>query len=121
MTADEIVRSMIAALERKDLTAAIGMMTEDVEYDNVPIGKVHGHDGVTGAFQPFLAGCGRVEWVIHHQAATGGDVTNERTDRFELGDRWAEVDVAGLFVVRDGKVALWRDDFDLAAAQRELS
>jgi limonene-1,2-epoxide hydrolase len=29
--------------------------------------------------------------------------------------------VAGLFIVRDGKIVLWRDYFDLGAFQRAMS
>ena len=29
--------------------------------------------------------------------------------------------MAGLFVLRDGKIALWRDYFDLAHAREQLS
>ena len=42
-------------------------------------------------------------------------VMNERVDRFLMPTGWLEVAVAGLFVVRDGKIVLWRDYFDLAA------
>jgi limonene-1,2-epoxide hydrolase len=121
MTADETVRAMIAALERKDVAAAVEMMTDDVEYDNVPMGKVHGRDGVSASLQPFLNGCSRIEWIIHHQAATGDVVMNERTDRFEIKGRWAEAHCAGLFVLRGGKIALWRDYFDLPTVQAELA
>ncbi|NDC91903.1 MAG: limonene-1,2-epoxide hydrolase, partial [Acidimicrobiia bacterium] len=37
---------------------------------------------------------------------------NERTDRFQIDGRWVELDVAGLFVVNESKIALWRDYFD---------
>jgi limonene-1,2-epoxide hydrolase len=39
---------------------------------------------------------------------------NERVDRFRVGDRWADLPVAGVFEVNaDGKIVLWRDYFDL--------
>ena len=44
---------------------------------------------------------------------------NERLDRFQLGGGWVEVPVAGLFVLRDGRIALWRDYFDLATYRRQ--
>lgn len=121
MTPLETVNAMIAALERKDLAAAITYMTDDIEYDNVPMRAVHGHAEVVASLEPFLAGCGDVEWVIKHEAASGDVVMNERVDRFQFGERWAEIAVAGLFVLRDGKVALWRDYFDLGAATAALS
>lgn len=120
-TSLETVNALIRALEQRDVETALTFMTEDVEYDNVPMGKVFGHDGVRQSLAPFLANCSEVEWVIHHEAATGDTVMNERTDRFRFPHKWAEVQVAGLFVLRDGKVALWRDYFDLAHAREQLS
>jgi len=45
-------------------------------------------------------------------SAPGDVVLNERSDRFRSGDRWFELPVAGVFVVRDGRIQLWRDYFD---------
>jgi limonene-1,2-epoxide hydrolase len=44
---------------------------------------------------------------------------NERTDRFLVDGRWVEIPIAAVFVVRDGKVALWRDYFDLETYRRQ--
>jgi len=113
MTPGQIVTAFIAAIEHKDLDAACALVTEDCEYDNVPMAKVYGPEGLRTVLGPFLGACGSVDWVVHHQAETGDVVMNERTDRFEMGGRWVELGVAGLFVLRDGKIALWRDYFDL--------
>lgn len=121
MNPEQTVTAFIQALERKDLDTACTFLTDDVEYDNVPIAKVYGPEAVATTLGPFFGMCSGIEWVIHHQAATGDVVMNERSDRFEIGGRWVELDVAGLFVLRDGKIALWRDYFDLAAFQRMMS
>ena len=121
MTAEQIVTAMIDAIERKDLDAAVGYMSDDIEYDNVPMGKVFGPDGVRQALEPFLARYGSVEWRILHQVASDDVVMNERIDRFEASTGWVEIAVVGLFEVVDGKVRLWRDYFDLAAATSALS
>ena len=44
---------------------------------------------------------------------------NERTDRFLANGRWAELPVAGVFVVRDGKIAIWHDYFDLDTIMKQ--
>ena len=107
---------MIGAIERKDLDEAVTYMADDIEYDNVPMGKVFGPAAVRTTLEPFLARCRSASWEILHQAASGDTVMNERIDRFEIGDRWVAVAVAGVFVVRDGRVVLWRDYFDLASS-----
>jgi limonene-1,2-epoxide hydrolase len=118
---DEVVRAFVAAIERKEIDAALALVADDVVYDNVPIGTVTGPDGIRGALSRLLGTAEQIEWVTRHQVSTGDVVMNERLDRFQLGDRWVEVPVAGLFVLRDGRIALWRDYFDLATYRRQTS
>ena len=40
-------------------------------------------------------------------------------DRFRFGDKRVELPCAGVFEIRDGKIAVWRDYFDLATWQRQ--
>jgi limonene-1,2-epoxide hydrolase len=126
MTPGEIVTRFIHAVEAKDVDAALGLVDGQIEYDNVPMGKVSGPEGVRTLLEPFLAGCTAVEWIVHHQVEHdegdgGGTVMNERTDRFQMGDRWVELPVAGLFRLRDGRITLWRDYFDDATFRRQLA
>lgn len=112
----DVVNHFIAAIERFDLEHALTHLTDDCEYDNVPMGKVVGRDQVRATLEPFVSRFDEVVWVVHHQVASGnldhGVVMNERLDRFRAGDRWLDLPVAGLFVVRHGQIALWRDYFD---------
>jgi limonene-1,2-epoxide hydrolase len=124
-SAADVVTSFIAACERLDLDAAIDHLSDDVEYWNVPMPKVFGHDGVRGVLEPFLAPFDRIEWPVSHLVADGtaesGTVFTERVDRFGKGDLWLELPVAGLFLIRDGKIAVWRDYFDLNGFMTELA
>ncbi len=121
MSPEEIVNAFIGALERLDVDTALTFVADDVEYDNVPMGKVFGPDGVRATLTPFIGSCTEVEWRILHQAASGDVVMNERIDRFHMPKGWIEVAVAGLFVVHDGKITLWRDYFDLGAATAAMA
>ena len=60
---------------------------------------------------PFLKDLARVEWEIRRTYTIGQIVINERVDRFiaKPGGRSMHFEIAGLFVVRDGKIELWRD------------
>jgi len=115
-TPDSFIRSFTASLAAKNIDAASAMISNDCEYDNVPITKVFGRAAIEQTLGGFLAECSAYEWIIHHQVASGdlehGVVMNERTDRFQIDGRWVELDVAGLFVVSESKIALWRDYFD---------
>ena len=119
-TPAETVRKFIAALERKDLEAAVTLLADECEYDNVPMAKVHGPAAVRAVLEPFLAGCARIEWVVHREAATGSIVFNERTDRFEMAHGWVEIAVTGVWEVSGGRITLWRDYFDLATFRAQM-
>ncbi len=116
----DIVTALIEACERRDLDAVCALVTDDIEYDNVPIGKVHGPDGVRSVLSGGVtAAASQVEWVVHRQVENGDTVMNERTDRFLVDGRWIEIPIAAVFEVRDGRVALWRDYFDLESYRRQ--
>lgn len=116
---DQIVAAMIAACCAKDIDAVLGYFHTDARYHNIPIEPVTGHAGIRGSLEPFLAMAKAVDWVIHHSVCNTtssgtGIVMNERTDRFLMADGWVELPVMGVFEVRDGKIAHWRDYFDMA-------
>jgi limonene-1,2-epoxide hydrolase len=121
MSPDETVTAFIRAIEAKDLDAAMALLADDVEYDNVPMPTVHGVDKTRTLLDSFVATSDEVEWVVHRQIVDGRQVMNERTDRFRSGDRWVEIPVAGIWEVVDGRITLWRDYFDLQGMMDQLA
>lgn len=115
-TPDELVRTFIAALVARNLDAAASMVTDDFEYDNVPMGKTFGPDGLRNTLGGFFGMCTAIDWQILRQTSSGdmahGIVLNERDDRVEIHGRWATLPVAGVFEIVNGKLTLWRDYFD---------
>ena len=65
MTPLEIVEEFISALERKDMNAAISLLAEDCEYDNVPMGKIFGAENVREMLGPMIENCSNVDWPVH--------------------------------------------------------
>lgn len=120
MTPIETVRSFIASIEHRDIDAALALVADDCEYDNVPMSKMIGIDAIRSGLGPFLAACSTVEWTIVHEAATDGVVFNERVDRFVMPHGEIAIPVSGVWEVVDGKITLWRDYFDLATFQRQM-
>ena len=120
-----LVTRFIENIEQSRFTAAMDLVSDDCEYDNVPFNKVFGKEAIVSVLSEFPAAATHVEWLIHHQVSSGdmhhGVVMNERTDRFEIDDRWIELDIAGLFVVSEGKIALWRDYFDKESFTKALA
>lgn len=121
MTPEEIVDEFIRRIEARDLDAAFELCHDDVVYDNVPMPTAEGKEAALAMLGPFAAMATEIQWVVHRQAAAGDVVLNERTDRFHIGDRWVEIAVAGVFEIRDGRIALWRDYFDLGQFNQQLT
>ena len=116
-TVDEFIRRVVAV----DLDGAAELVSDDLEYDNVPIGKVSGPEGLKSFLSAMVSGIDEVVFVVHRQTAAGNTVMNERTDRFRLGENWIDLPVAGVFEVgHDGKIVLWRDYFDAATFYSQL-
>ncbi len=121
MGAEEIVNEFMARVVRMDLDAACELVSDDVEYDNVPIAKVIGPDGIKSVLGQMVGMVDEVDWVIHRQVAAGSLVLNERTDRFGKDGKWIELPVAGVFEVIDGRITLWRDYFDMTTFTDQLT
>jgi limonene-1,2-epoxide hydrolase len=98
------------------------VLTQDALYENVPISVLTGHDEIRGMLEGFLGSATKVAWEVLHQVEQGSIVMNERIDRFVMADgKRIELRVAGVFEVRDGKVAVWRDYFDLAEFTNQMA
>jgi limonene-1,2-epoxide hydrolase len=121
MTPIETVRAFMTAAAKRDYDTALGLMTDDVEYQNMPLPPVHGTAGVKDTLEMLLASAESSEWVVHREVASDNLVMNERTDRFLVGGRWLELPVAGVFELRDGRIALWRDYFDLETIMKQMA
>lgn len=122
MTPEETVDEFIRRVVSLDIEGAAELVAEDLEYDNVPMGKVHGPEAMKEFLAAMVNGIDEVQFVTHRQVAAGRLVLNERTDRFRLGERWIDLPVAGVFeVADDGRIVLWRDYFDNATFVDQLN
>jgi limonene-1,2-epoxide hydrolase len=121
MTPLETVNAFMTAAAKRDYDAALPLLTEDVEYQNMPITPVKGREAVKEQLEALLAMGSDSEWKVLNEVASGNVVMNERVDRFQLGGKWAELPVMGVFVLRDGLIAEWRDYFDLQTIMGQIS
>lgn len=113
----EIVSTFMKYMENLNYDEALTLVTDDVEYTNIPMGTVRGPEGIRSVLEPFFAPTISNQWVIKAAAENGTTVFMERLDRHQLKNGWAELPVVGVFELRDGKIAKWRDYFDLATIQ----
>jgi limonene-1,2-epoxide hydrolase len=121
MTPLETVNAFMTAAAKRDYDTALPLLTEDVEYQNMPITPVKGREAVKEQLEALLAMGSDSEWKVLNEVASGNMVMNERVDRFQLGGKWAELPVMGIFVLRDGLIAEWRDYFDLQTIMGQIS
>jgi len=121
MTPAETVNAFIAAIERKDVEAAVALVSDDVSYENMPMQPIVGPAAMAATLEMFLAPASEVDWPVLRQFEVGNVVVNERLDRFKIGDGWLELPIAGVFEVVDGKISLWRDYFDMATYSSQMA
>ncbi|MGB6057468.1 MAG: limonene-1,2-epoxide hydrolase family protein [Microthrixaceae bacterium] len=115
MTPEETVNEFISRVVSSDFDGAVELVSDDLVYDNVPIGVAHGPQELKDFLLAMMAGMDEVEFIVHRQCAGGNIVMNERTDRFLVGTEWIGLPVSGVFELNDdGKIGLWRDYFDAA-------
>jgi limonene-1,2-epoxide hydrolase len=94
-------------------------LTADVEYENVGVTDTRGLEDAVTTIEGFVQGLGFASMMVQMRsmAASGNIVLTERVDDLydAQGRRLASLRVMGVFEVRDGRIAAWRDYFDSAA------
>jgi limonene-1,2-epoxide hydrolase len=92
----------------------VAYFTDDAVYHNIPVEPVVGPEGIRGVFAMFTTGVERIEFRVLNIVGDGTVVLTERVDKT------IELPVMGTFEVRDGKIAKWRDYFDLNQYMSQL-
>lgn len=117
MTADQpidVVRRFCAAWGTQDLDAIVEHFTADAVYHNIPLAPVVGPAAIKSTIEGFSGGVESIEFRVDAIAADGGTVLTERVDIFRFpGGHQIDLPVMGTFEVVDGKIAAWRDYFDM--------
>lgn len=122
MTPVETVETFVAHWNSGDLEAVYAMCAEDVVWHNMPMEPIEGLAAMREAVAGFMGPVESCDWQMVSIAANGDTVLTERVDAFNLaGGRRAALPVMGTFEIDgDGKIAAWRDYFDMAQFQREF-
>lgn len=117
----QVVRDFCAAWERRDQQQILDGFTDDAVYHNIPMQPAAGKEAIKGLLGMILGPASDVRFEIRNIAAAGDVVMTERVDTFKMGDKTVTLPVMGVFEVRDGKIAAWRDYFDLATWTKQAS
>lgn len=111
-----VVAQLWECLYRKDFDGVAACMADDGLYEDVPAPDrgARGPANVVKRLRVGLDPVARFEHAIHRVVAEGDSVLVEHTEtwHFETGEQLTNQFVT-VHEVRDGKVALWRDYWDL--------
>ena len=109
----DVVRRFCQSWSTRDVDTIVSAMTQDAVWHNMPLDPVEGVNAVAAAIGEFLSTVTSVDFRVDHIAADGQTVLTERVDVMEMQGKTVELPVMGTFEVRDGKIARWRDYFDM--------
>ena len=118
---ETLIRDFCAAFARRDVDELLAFFTEDAVYHNMPMTAVQGKRAIGGVLDMFLKPAQSVEFELLKIASAGDTVFTERLDVFQLGDRRVELPIAGVFDLAGGKIAAWRDYFDLGTWTKQAT
>ena len=116
-------QAFIAAWEARDVDAIVDAAAEDIFYHNIPMDPVTGKEMLRTFAAPFLAMTEEVKWdTLFIAESENGAVLTERVDHFHFpGGNTLSIRVMGTFEWNaEGKLAKWRDYFDLAEFQSQM-
>jgi limonene-1,2-epoxide hydrolase len=118
---ERVVRNFISAWSNLDVAELVSYFTEDGVYHNMMLEPVSGHENLTAFIGGFLSNWSETDWEITNVLSEGDTVVTERIDRTRIGDKRVDLPCAGIFEMRGGKIAVWRDYFDLATYTSAVS
>lgn len=119
---EQVVIDFWKAFDRLDLDAALDLLTDDCVHDDKPIRVNTGKAEIRAFFAPQIEGLTSCRAELKATLAVGDMVMNERIDYLELSDgKKVVLPVMGAYEFRDGKIAVWRDYYDINSFNRQVA
>jgi limonene-1,2-epoxide hydrolase len=111
---DKLVANFVADYEKRDAQLLDKYVADDIIYQITEgMAEVVGREAFFKHNDNMLKGLEKVEWINKRQFAIGQVVINERIDEFYPfpGSKIPRMrfHVAGYFLIKDGKIQVWRD------------
>ncbi|MBY0565459.1 MAG: nuclear transport factor 2 family protein [Hyphomonadaceae bacterium] len=118
---EAVIRDFVKAWSRLNPEEIAGYFTEEGVYHNMPAGPVHGRERIRAFIAGFIKDWTATEWDLLTMVSSGDVVVAERLDRTRSKKGEVDLPCCGVFEMRNGKIAVWRDYFDLATYTRATS
>jgi len=115
-----LIRQFLEACVRADPDEFASYFCEDAVWWNSPWRAVEGRDAIRETLRRGAAQMTALPWDVEHIVADGDIVMTERVDHFRVGDNRVSVPCMGIFELRDGRIAAWRDYWDLKTFEAQL-
>ena len=115
-----LIRKFIEACVRADPEEFATYFTEDASWWNSPWKPIEGREAIRETLRRGAQQMVALPWEVLHIVADGDVVMTERVDHFLVGDKRVSVPCMGVFELRDGKIAAWRDYWDLQQFESQL-
>jgi limonene-1,2-epoxide hydrolase len=115
------VQAILAAWSSSDPEAVASLFSTDGVFHCVMRQPIVGKEAFSRHLQnlqSFKPG-NKVDIQVKHIGLIDGLVFTERLDRVLINGKQGEIPAVGIFEVKDGKVAQWREYFDQATLLRE--
>jgi limonene-1,2-epoxide hydrolase len=115
-----LIRRFIEACVRADPDEFASYFTDDATWWNSPWQPVKGRDAIRETLRKGAQKMTALPWEIRHIVADGNVVMTERVDHFMVGNTRVSVPCMGIFELREGKIAAWRDYWDAQHFESQL-
>ena len=121
--AEKVVTDFCNAWPRKNIDEILAFFTDDAVYHNIPMDPARGKPAIRTVISTLvLQSVKSLHFKVLKTASAGNVVFNERIDVFELDNgKTISLPVAGVFEVTGGKIAAWRDYFDVQMYTKQMS
>jgi limonene-1,2-epoxide hydrolase len=109
----DFVAAFVAAWPEKDADRLMSFFSEDAVYQNGPLPPARGREAIRNALaEAMQMGSDPVVDIVH-MLADRNIVMTERIDQLSIGNETFSMPMMGIFEIRNGAIAAWRDYFDL--------
>jgi limonene-1,2-epoxide hydrolase len=119
-TNEQVVRGFCSAWLRRDLDEILSYVTDDMIYHNIPVPVIEGRENVALIFKTFLEMMHHIDLEITSLMVDGDKVFTERIDRMTAAEGHTDLPVGGYFELRDGKIAVMHEYFDLSTFENQI-
>ncbi|WP_197505242.1 limonene-1,2-epoxide hydrolase family protein [Mycobacterium sp. 1245499.0] len=121
-SAESVIREFLGCFPQSDVDELVGYFSDDAVYIDGPRGVHQGIDNIRTELQSIVAMVPSTRVDIKSLATDNGTVLTERVDNFEVDGKRIAMEVMGAFDVdADGRIARWRDYYDLPTLVKQVT